>query len=130
MSLKQWEKKVLEAPGAPERVQEIEDELRLAAGLTALREQAGLTQRELAERIGVSQPRIAAIERSHNVTIDVLEQYVQALGGHLELTVIHGRHRTPLLGPSVRGRGARSSKPPARASAAKSPSPAGRRKSA
>jgi DNA-binding XRE family transcriptional regulator len=66
MSLKQWEKKVLEAPGAPERVQEIEDELRLAAGLTALREQAGLTQRELAERIGVSQPRIAAIERSHN----------------------------------------------------------------
>jgi DNA-binding XRE family transcriptional regulator len=130
MSLKQWEKKVLEAPGAPERVQEIEDELRLAAGLTALREQAGLTQRELAERIGVSQPRIAAIERSHNVTIDVLEQYVQALGGHLELTVIHGRHRTPLLGPSVRARGARSSKPSPRASAAKSPSPAGRRKSA
>jgi hypothetical protein len=39
MSLKQWEKKVLEAPGAPERVQEIEDEVRLAAGLTALHEQ-------------------------------------------------------------------------------------------
>jgi transcriptional regulator with XRE-family HTH domain len=127
MSLKKWETKVLEAPGALERVQEMEDELRLAAGLTALREQAGLTQRELAERIGVSQPRIAAIERSHNVTIEVLEQYVQALGGHLELTVIHGRHRTPLLGP----RGARSSKPSPRTPAAKSPSsPAGRRKSA
>ena len=131
MSLKQWENKVLEAPGAPERVQEIEDELRLAAGLTALREQAGLTQRELAERMGVSQPRIAAIERSHNVTIEVLEQYVQALGGHLELTVIHGRHRTPLLGPKVHTQGARLSKPSSRASAAKSPSsPAGRRQSA
>ena len=54
MSLKQWENKVLEAPGADERVREIEDELRLAAGLTALREQAGVSQRELAERIGVA----------------------------------------------------------------------------
>lgn len=88
MSLKQWEKKLLDAPGAEERVGEIEDELRLTAGLTALRENAGVTQRELAERIGVSQPRIAAIERSRNVTIDVLEQYVGALGGHLEVSVV------------------------------------------
>lgn len=98
MSLKQWEKKVLDAPGAEERVGEIEDELRLAAGLTALRESAGVTQRELAERIGVSQPRIAAIERSRNVTIDVLELYVGALGGHLEVSVVQGRRRTALLG--------------------------------
>lgn len=44
-------------------MREIQDELRLAAGLTALREEAGMSQRELAEHIGVSQPRIAAIER-------------------------------------------------------------------
>ena len=31
MSLKQWEKKVLDAPDAEARVQDIEDELRLAA---------------------------------------------------------------------------------------------------
>ena len=31
MSLKRWEKKVLETSGAEERVHEIEDELRLAA---------------------------------------------------------------------------------------------------
>jgi hypothetical protein len=37
MSMKDWEKKVLAAPGAAERVAEIEDELRRAAGLTALR---------------------------------------------------------------------------------------------
>jgi hypothetical protein len=54
MSLEQWERKVLDTPGAPERVGEIEDEPRLAAGLTALREQAGVSQRELADRIGVS----------------------------------------------------------------------------
>ena len=101
MSLKEWEKKVLEAPGAETRVREIEDELRLAAGLTALREQAGVSQRELAERIGVSQRRIAAIERSRNVTIDVLEQYVTALGGRLEISVRQGPRRTRLIGDTA-----------------------------
>jgi hypothetical protein len=48
MSLKNWERKVLAVPGAGERVAEIEDELRLSAGLTALHAQAGLSQRELA----------------------------------------------------------------------------------
>lgn len=98
MSLKDWEKKVLEAPGAAERVAEIEDELRLAAGLTALREQAGLSQRELADRLGVKQPRVAAIEKARNVTIDVLERYVDALGGKLQVTVIKGNRKVPLLG--------------------------------
>ena len=98
MSAKKWEQKVLEQPGAAKRVAEIEDELRLAAGLTALREQAGLSQRELAKRIGVSQPRIAAIERSRNVTIDVLEQYVEGLGAHLEVNVVKGSRKVSLIG--------------------------------
>jgi transcriptional regulator with XRE-family HTH domain len=98
MSVKEWEKKVLEKPGAKERVAAIEDELRLAAGLTALREQAGLSQRELARRMKVSQPRVVAIEQSHNVTIDVLEQYVAAVGGTLEVTVVKGNRKIPLLG--------------------------------
>jgi predicted XRE-type DNA-binding protein len=87
MSLKNWERKVLALPGAGERVAEIQDELRLSAGLTALREQAGLSQRELAERLGVSRPRIAAIERARNVTIDVLDSYIDAVGGQLEISV-------------------------------------------
>ena len=81
----------------PERVREIEDELRLAAGLTALREQAGLSQREVAKLIGVSRPRIAAIERPRNVTVGVLERYVQAVGGTLEVSVIKGPSKVSLL---------------------------------
>jgi transcriptional regulator with XRE-family HTH domain len=104
MSLKEWEKKVLEAPGAAERVAEIEEELRLAAGLTALREQAGLSQRELAERLGVRQPRVAAIEKARNVTIDVLERYVDALGGKLQVTVVKSNRRIPLVGVPPAGR--------------------------
>jgi transcriptional regulator with XRE-family HTH domain len=79
-------------------VADIEEELLLANRLTALREGAGLSQRELANRLGISQPRIAAIERSHNVTIEVLEQYVEALGGKLEVNVVMGRSKTRLLG--------------------------------
>ena len=101
MSMRQWETRVLSVPGAEERVREIEDELRLAANLTALREGAGVSQRELAGRIGVSQPRVAAIERSRNVTIGVLEQYVAALGGRLEVSVVRGQNRTCILSSRI-----------------------------
>jgi len=102
MSMKEFEKEVLAKPGASQRVAEIEDELRLAAGLTALREEAGLSQRELAKLIGVSQPRVVAIEHSHNVTIDVLDQYVHAVGGTLEVNVVKGRSKISLLGASAK----------------------------
>ena len=101
MSVKNWEAKVLSVEGAAKRIAEIEDELRLAAGLTALRERAGISQRELAEQMGVSQPRIVAIEKSRNVTIDVLDAYVSALGGRLEVSVVRAGRRTRLLGDSA-----------------------------
>jgi transcriptional regulator with XRE-family HTH domain len=110
MNMKEWEKKVLDSPGAADRVAEIEEELRLAAGLTALREEAGLSQRELAKKIGVSQPRVAAIERSRNVTLDVLEDYVGAIGGRLEVSVVKGSQTIPLIG----ARRARSGRPRAK----------------
>lgn len=97
MALKDWERRVLDAPGAAERVADIEAELRLAAGLTALREAAGLSQRDLAGLLGISQPRVAAIERSKNVTVDVLVRYISALGGSLEIVVAQGNRRVPLL---------------------------------
>jgi transcriptional regulator with XRE-family HTH domain len=119
MSMKTWEKKVLAKPGAPARVAGIEDELRLAAGLTLLREQAGLSQRDLAKRLGVSQPRIAKIERSKNVTVELLEQYVEALGGHLQVTVVKGNKRTTLISPTERAAATKSAKPSAKKAPAK-----------
>ncbi len=97
MSLKKWEKKVLKTPGAERRVSEMERELRIAAGLAELRKDAGVTQRELAKRIGVSQPRVAAIERSENVTIDVLQKYVASLGAELEVAAVKGTKKITLL---------------------------------
>jgi transcriptional regulator with XRE-family HTH domain len=104
MSLKKWEKKVLKTRGAERRVSEIESELRLAAGLATLREDAGLTQRDLAKKIGVSQPRVAAIEQSKNVTIDVLQQYLGSLGAELEVSAIKGDKRIPILSSAKKSR--------------------------
>ncbi len=135
MSAKSWEKKVLAKPGAAARVAEIEDDMRLAAGLTSLREQAGLSQRDLAKRLGVSQPRIAAIERSKNVTVELLEQYVEAVGGHLRVTVVKGNKHTTLITsdrhatPSIRP-AASSIKTPAKQTARRTPARAATRKSA
>lgn len=92
-----FEKKVLSRPGAADRVAEIASELRLAVALTALREQAGLTQRDVASLLGVSQARVASIEKSRNVTVEVLEKYVHAVGGELEISARRGGKRVPLL---------------------------------
>lgn len=119
MSMKTWEKKVLAKPGAAARVAGIEDELRLAAGLTLLREQAGLSQRDLAKRLGVSQPRIAKIERSKNVTVELLEQYVEALGGRLQVTVVKGNKRTTLISPTTYATATKSPRPTAKKPPAK-----------
>jgi predicted XRE-type DNA-binding protein len=96
--VEKWEKVVVSTPAAAKRMAQIEAELRLAAALTSLREEAGVSQRQLADAIGVSQPRVAAIERSRNVTIQVLQNYVAALGGRLEVRVVRGKKSIALVG--------------------------------
>lgn len=107
MSLQDWEGRVLAEAGAAERVAEVEDELRLANGLTALREKAGLSQRDLARRAGVSQPRVAAIERSKNITVAMLGRYVRALGGDLRIAVVRDGVAIPLVGEVTQPRAKR-----------------------
>ena len=58
-----------------------------AATLADQRKRFGLTQTELAERLGIPAGQIAAIERAEPGTTDVrtLASYVEALGGRLEI---------------------------------------------
>ena len=52
------------------------------------RRRSGLTQRELAERIGTSQPAVASLERGDgNPTIDTLARYARAAGVVLRLAL-------------------------------------------
>lgn len=54
---------------------------RLGAGLRGQREHWGLTQEQLAERIGVTPRYLAALERGErNVTMDTFDEYAGLLG--------------------------------------------------
>jgi DNA-binding XRE family transcriptional regulator len=60
----------------------VELRVALARAVRQLREKAGLTQGQLAERIGSSQPRVAKMESgSGGVTLDLLFRGYFTLGG-------------------------------------------------
>ena len=52
------------------------------------RENAGLSQRELAERSGVPQSTIARIERGYNTSIDTLSKIAFALNKRVKISFI------------------------------------------
>jgi phage shock protein A len=69
-----------------------------ARTLAEERTRLGLTQTEVAQRMGVPQDQVAAIERAGPGTTDVrtLVSYVEALGGRLTLTADFGGDRVVL----------------------------------
>ena len=64
-------------------------ELRLEQQLATLRETRGLSQRQVARLVGVSQPAIARLESGpiRNLEIKTLLRVVTALGGQLHLSI-------------------------------------------
>lgn len=62
--------------------------------LTVLREQAGLSQTEVAKRMGISQPRISQLENGElgQMEVDTVSRYVGALGGHLKIVADFDDH--------------------------------------
>jgi transcriptional regulator with XRE-family HTH domain len=86
---------------APERRAEVEHQTaeikaRLK-GLQALRMARASTQVELADRLHVSQASVAKLERRTDVLLSTLRQYIEALGGHLDLVVRFDDGAEPLL---------------------------------
>lgn len=63
--------------------------------LRELREQAGLTQAQLAERIGVGQRQVSKIERGDldSAKVGTIRNYLEAVGGGLALEYVIGDQR-------------------------------------
>lgn len=62
------------------------------ATMAELRGLAGLTQVEVARRLGKPQSEVSRVENTRDARLSTLRAYVDALGGELELTVrIPGR---------------------------------------
>ena len=66
-----------------------------ACRLRELREQAGLTQAQLAERIGVGQRQVSKIERGDldSAKVGTIRNYLEAVGGGLALEYVIGDQR-------------------------------------
>ncbi|HET8682404.1 MAG TPA: XRE family transcriptional regulator [Micromonosporaceae bacterium] len=65
----------------------LDDEIR-AYRLAEVRRNRSLTQREVANAMGVSGPRVSDVERGNldTVSVSVLRAYAEALGGRLKVT--------------------------------------------
>ncbi|MFT3944701.1 MAG: helix-turn-helix transcriptional regulator [Ancrocorticia sp.] len=63
--------------------------------LRELREQAGLTQAQLADRIGVGQRQVSKIETGNldNAKIGTIRSYLEAVGGSLAVEYVVGDER-------------------------------------
>ena len=86
-------KKLMSRPGVRAEVERIErEESGLLDALLKAREEAGLSQAQVAERMGTQAPAIARLERSlatgkHSPSIATLRKYVKACGKSLVLRV-------------------------------------------
>lgn len=70
----------------------------LEMSLRALREEAGLTQAQLAEAAEMAQGEISKVERRDDHLVSTLRQIVEALGGGLEVYANVGGRKIKLLG--------------------------------
>ncbi len=86
-------KKLMRRPGVRAEVERIErDETVLLDALLKARQEACLTQAQVAERMGTQAPAVARLERSlatgkHSPSIATLRKYVKACGKNLVLRV-------------------------------------------
>ena len=87
----QWLDNQLERdPEFRKRVDVALSEMRIQQDLAALRVARGISQTELAKRIGVSQPAIARLESGQvkNLTIKTLARYAAVLGGQVRIEIV------------------------------------------
>jgi len=63
--------------------------MKLEQDLVALRERLGLSQRDVAKRLGTSQPYVAKIEsgRIKNLGVKTLVKYARAVGGSVTIKI-------------------------------------------
>jgi DNA-binding XRE family transcriptional regulator len=58
--------------------------------LAQRRKALALTQAQVAERMGVTKSRVSQIERGEVSTIEAVARYVQAVGGHIQISAVFG----------------------------------------
>jgi len=85
--------KALDRKGVKAEYVALEPEFTLLKALLSARKKAGLSQAEIAERMGTKPTAITRLESSltsgkHSPSIATLKKYVEAIGCHLEIRLV------------------------------------------
>ena len=74
--------------GSQARIQQLAEQLFLENQLYRIREELEISQKELAQTLGIKQPSLSAIEnRGNDLKISTMKKYVEAMGGKLRIDV-------------------------------------------
>ena len=90
-TLKDFKKRALARPEVRREYEKLKEEFELLDEILKARAEAGLTQAELAERIGTTQSAVARMETAigkHSPSIATLKRYACALGYRLQLRLV------------------------------------------
>jgi DNA-binding XRE family transcriptional regulator len=68
-----------------------------AIALADLRAQRGITQQDVAGKLGVTQANISRIEHEEDLYLSTLRSYVAALGGELEVNAVFADGKVALV---------------------------------
>ena len=88
LTYEEFKKKAQERPEVKAEYDRLADEFALLDEFLKARAAAGITQEELAKRMGTTQSAIARLESGkgkHSPTLATLQKYARALGCHLEV---------------------------------------------
>tara|TARA_R110002050_G_scaffold236767_3_gene372647 strand:+ start:515 stop:790 length:276 start_codon:yes stop_codon:yes gene_type:complete len=90
MSLSKLKKKAFQKPEVKEAYNDLGTEFELISSLITMREQSGLTQDEVAEKMGTKSPNVSRLESGRsNPSLKTLVSYAHACGFKLNLAFKH-----------------------------------------
>jgi len=90
-TLKQFKSRALVRPEVKKAYEQLDEEFAFLEEILKARAAAGLTQAEVAERIGTTQSAIARLESPssrHSPSVETLQKYARALGCRVEIKFV------------------------------------------
>lgn len=98
-------------PARRAEVDEIKRAMHDVLALQELRESRKVTQTALAETLDMTQANISRIERQDDLYLSTIEEYIEGLGGRLEVRAVFPDHVVSLEVRKKKGRTRRRSRP-------------------
>jgi len=93
MTHKELKNKALKMPSVKKEYETLEPEFSLLREMLRARKKVGLSQAQIAERMGTKSPAITRLESSlssgkHSPSLATIKKYVEALGCRLEIKIV------------------------------------------